>query len=526
MKSRHIDWRAIGVMGVIASLMFGAPTLGQEDERPVQVLITDVLIFNGVDDGRTPGSVLVEDNLIKEIGRNVSARSDAIVIDGGGRTLIPGLIDAHWHTTYAYTPASILLLNQGDMAEVAIRSMAGAEETLMRGFTTVRDTGGNPFAIKKLIDSGEYPGHRILPSGPFMSPTAGHADHYDVPTETPRDKRFLNYWERNMMAMTSDGVDEVRLRCRDILKYGATQIKICTGGGVSSLYDPLDVFEYSMDEVRAAVEEASNFNTYVTSHVMTDEGVRKSVDAGVMCIEHGFFASRETLELMKEKGAWLCPQAMLEDDMVWADPISAAKYKQVTDAVAALYTLAKEVGVNLAFGTDQLMDASKAHQQSDYLVRLGTWFTPYEVLKMATSENARLLEMSGPRHPYQEGPLGVIEEGAYADLILIDGNPLEDLELVGDAQTNFDLIMKDGRIYKNSIDGRLSEGVQPYQPKVYAASDDAGPRLGPLACFCHPLAIITRPVGAADELPVAERGVHRFSHRAGGLQVPDPRGSE
>jgi imidazolonepropionase-like amidohydrolase len=483
--------RLILIAIILTSLSFAARS---EDAESV-ILITNVNIFDGKNEQLLEGyDVLVVKNLIKKIDKSIkiadsyeidvktggykelpgghandlSVFGDKIVtvyepekkikkevkvkvIDGKGRTLMPGLIDAHWHVTYAYTPAPIFLGNQGDMPEVAIRSMTGAKETLLRGFTTVRDMGGNPFAIKKLIDSGEYPGHRILPSGPFMSPTAGHADHYGVPTDTPRDKSYTNYWERNMIAMTSDGVPEVRLRTRDILKYGATQIKITTGGGVSSLYDPLDVSEYSVDEIKAVVEEASNYNTYVASHVMTDEGIRTSVEAGVMSIEHGFFASRETLELMKEKGAWLSPQPMLEEDMVWTNPISAAKYKQVTDAVDGLYPLAKKVGVNIAFGTDQLMDASKAHQQSDYLVRLGRWFTPYEALKIATSENAKLLELSGPRHPYQEGPLGVVEEGAYADLIIVDGNPLENLELVGDPEKNFVVIMKDGKIYKNTL---------------------------------------------------------------------------
>ena len=185
---------------------------------------------------------------------------------------------------------------------------------------------------------------------------------------------------------------------------------------------------------------------------MTDRGVRIAVEAGVMSIEHGFFATESTLKLMKKKGAWLSPQPMLPEDMVWADPISAAKYKQVTDAVADIYPLAKKVGVNIAFGTDQLFDPAKAHQQSDLLVRLGRWFTPYEALKIATSENARLLELSGPRHPYQEGPLGRIVEGAYADLIIVDGNPLENLELVGDPDNNFVLIMKDGEVFKNTLE--------------------------------------------------------------------------
>ena len=295
----------------------------QQDTSP-QILITNVDVFDGVNEARIENAnILVEDNLIAAVSTDPIDADGATVIDGGGGTLMPGLIDAHWHVTYAYTPAAVLLLDQGDMPEVAIRSMTGAKETLLRGFTTVRDVGGNPFAIKKLIDSGEYPGHRILPSGPFMSPTAGHADFYGR-LDSPRDKSHMSYWERNMMAMTSDGVPEVQLRTRDILRYGATQIKITTGGGVSSVFDPLDVSEYSVDEIKAVVEEATNYNTYVISHVMTDRGIRTAVEAGVMCIEHGFFASEETLELMKEKGAWLSPQPMLEETVI--GPIAAHCY--------------------------------------------------------------------------------------------------------------------------------------------------------------------------------------------------------
>ena len=422
-------------------------------EEPAQsvILIRNVDVFDGKNESLAEGtSVLVEGNLVARIGRDLEAPAGAEVIDGGGNVLMPGLIDAHWHTTYAYTPGPVLFLNQGDMPEVAIRSMTGAKKTLLRGFTTVRDPGGNPFAIKKLIDAGEYPGHRILPSGPFMSPTSGHADYYGK-LESPRDKSTMSYWEQNMMSMTSDGVDEVRLRTRDILKYGATQIKITTGGGVASEFDPLDVSEYSVDEIKAVVEEAENYNTYVTSHVYTDRGVRTSVEAGVKCIEHGFFASEETLKLMKEKGAWISLQPVALEDMTWDNPVSQAKFEQIIEAIDRVFPLAKKVGVNIAVGKDHLFGPTTAIQQNEYVTRLGKWFTPYEALKIYTSENARLLEMSGPRHPYQDGPLGVVQEGAYADLIIVDGNPLENLDLVADPDKNFVLIMKDGVVYKNTL---------------------------------------------------------------------------
>lgn len=471
-----------------------ATTFGQNDENVV--LIRNVNIFDGVNEQLLEGyDVLVVKNLIKKIDKNIqiadsyeveiktgglkelqptghfcdlSGTENKVVtvyepeknikkevtvkvIDGEGRTLMPGLIDAHWHTTYAYTPPQVLFMNQGDMSEVAIRSMRGAEETLMRGFTTVRDVGGNSFAIKKLIDAGEFPGHRILPSGPFMSQTSGHADFYGK-LEVPRDKSYTSYWERNLMAITADGVPEVRLRTRDILKLGVSQIKITTGGGVGSEFDPLDVNEFSEEEIKAIVEEAGNFHTYVTSHVYTDEGVRRSIEAGVMCIEHGFYASEETLKLMKEKGAWICLQPVFLDDMTWDSPIKQAKFEQMIDAINTIFPLAKKAGVNIAVGKDHLFGPKTGYQQSEYVVRLGKWFTPYEALKIYTSENARMMEMSGPRHPYQEGPLGVVKEGAYADLILVDGNPLKNLELVGDPENNFKVIMKDGKVYKNSLE--------------------------------------------------------------------------
>ncbi|KXX71245.1 amidohydrolase family protein [Flammeovirga sp. SJP92] len=415
------------------------------------ILIKNVDVFDGKNEKLKKGvDVLIHGNKVQKIAKNIEADTVEI-INGEGKTLIPGLIDAHWHTSYAYTPAEVLFMNQGDMPEVAIRSMKGAEQTLMRGFTTVRDPGGNPFAVKKLIDAGEYPGHRILPSGPFMSQTTGHADHYCILDEPRKSVGEMSYWERNMMAITADGVPEVRKVTREILKYGATQIKICTGGGVSSEYDPLEVMEYSMDEIKAIVEEAENYGTYVQSHVMIDKGIIAAVNAGVKSIEHGFFASDSTLELMKEKGVWLSPQPFLEGDNAFADPGSQEKWLQVVKAVDNVYQKASKIGVKVSFGTDILFDAENTKNQNVLLARLGNWYSPFEALRIATSGNAELLELAGSRHPYQEGLLGVVEEGAYADMILVDGNPLENLDLVADPEHNFLMIMKDGVIYKNTI---------------------------------------------------------------------------
>ena len=413
------------------------------------ILIRNASVFDGKNQKLTIGAdVLVEGNLIKSIGKNLDP-GEAAVVNAGGKTLMPGLIDAHWHTTYAYTPQITLV--KGDALEVAIRSAQGAEKTLLRGFTTTRDAGGNPFALKKMIDSGELIGPRILPSGPPISQTSGHFDFRDKNATPANPADPLDYWRRNMVLAIADGVPEMIKTTRENLRAGATQIKIATGGGVSSTYDPLDVSEFTFDEIKAAVEVADNWNTYVLTHVMTDKAIKASIKAGVKSIEHGFFASDETLELMKKQGVWLVPQPFEKSDLTFDNTDSQKKFNRVCDAVESLYERAKRKGVKVGFGSDLLFSPEAAANQGALLVRLKRWFSPYEVLKMATSENAELLELAGPRHPYQKGKLGEIEEGAYADLILVDGNPLENIDLVADPDKNFVMIMKDGVIYKNTL---------------------------------------------------------------------------
>jgi imidazolonepropionase-like amidohydrolase len=427
-------------------------TAQSQDTQSV-ILITNANIFDGVDDDLIEGAdILIEGHLVKQIASDIQAPAGAEVIDAGGKTVIPGLIDMHWHSAF-----NSMTIAEGFNTDLAYHLLIGAksnEKALLRGFTTVRDMAGNVFALKTLTDSGVYDGPRIFPSGPAISQTSGHSD-FRPPTIVPVDPGApLTYVERIGHFVVADGVPDVRLRTREALRMGATQIKIMSGGGVSSLYDPIDVTQYSVEETEAAVAAAADWNTYVATHVFTDEAAQRAIEAGVMSIEHGHLLTEETLRMMKKNGVFLSMQPILDDED--AIPFeegseSRRKFIQVTEGTDRVYRLAREIGVKTVFGTDALFDPDLAEKQAKFVTKLGRWYTPVEALRQATSTAGELLALSGPRNPYQEGPLGVIEEGAYADLIIVDGNPLENLDLIGNPDENFILIMKDGEIYKNDL---------------------------------------------------------------------------
>lgn len=440
------------IRSIVMSMFFAASTAPVIAEDALPVLITNVNVFDGVNEALIENAnVVVTGNLITAVTTEHMAVAGGTVIDGGGRTLIPGLIDVHWHVSYCCAAQSTVVT--GDILEVAIRGAKGAEATLMRGFTSVRDVGGNPFATKKMIDAGELIGPRILPSGPPIGQTGGHFDYrpyQSVPTN-PGDS--LWYWNATGLLAMADGVPEVTKRAREIMRMGASQLKISGGGGVSSVYDPLDVSQFTLAELEAFVEVAETYNTYVASHLFTDTAVQTAIKAGIKSVEHGFLMSRETMEMMRDNDVWLSVQPLLDDEdgFSFDDPVSQQKWIDVTNGTDSTYKMAKEIGVKTAFGTDILFNPNLAERQGAFLAKLQRWYTPYEVIRMATSTNAELLALSGPRHPYQQGALGVIAEGAYADLILVNGNPLEDIDLVARPHETFDLIMKDGVIYKNEI---------------------------------------------------------------------------
>ncbi len=431
-------------------LIIVASSSFSQDER--SILITNVNIF----DGKNPdlienANLLIKGSTISKISTNRSLAGGTEIIDGGGGTLMPGLIDNHWHTTYAELPLDIFAT--GDMPEVIIRAVVAADRTLMRGFTTVRDLGGNPFSLKRAIDSGDIPGPRIYPSGPPISQTSGHFDFRDrnaVPTN-PGDN--LDYWQRNALLMTADGVPEVTKRVREALRMGAVQIKLAAGGGTSSQFDPLDVQQFTLDEIKAAVEVADTWNTYVTVHAYTPASINTALDAGVRVIEHGQLLDDKTMKRIAREGVWLSLQPFVVDDdsQYSPNPVTAAKQRQMVKGTATAYELARKNKVKVAFGTDILFSPGHNNAQNQMITLLERFeYTPYEVLKMVTYDNAQLLKLSGFRNPYP-GDLGVITEGAYADLIIVNGNPLDDLSIVAHPDENFSLIMKGGTVYKNNL---------------------------------------------------------------------------
>ncbi len=426
----------------------------QTPRQPARILITDIGIFNGKDNRITTANILIEGNLIKTISAQpIPTDKSAMVqvINGKGYYAMPGLIDAHTHLMFESIPKLKALT--ADYAYLTLFAAKAMEQQLLRGFTTVRDLGGGALVLQKAVNDGLYPGPRIFASGAMISQTGGHAD-FGFPTDVPRVPGQLSYAERNGVVAVADGADLVLMRSREQLRQGATQLKLMAGGGVSSDYDPLDVTQYTEAEFRAAVGAAENWGTYVTVHAYTPDAMQTAVRSGVRCIEHGQLADEATAKLMAEKGVWWCLQPFLDDEDANPHPEgSANRAKQIEMSAGTdnAYQLAKKYKVKTAFGTDCLFDASLAKRQGKQLAKLTRWYTPFEVLKMATYDNAQLLAMSGKRSPYQAGKLGEISEGAYADLIIVSGNPLENIQLIVDPEQHFKVIVKDGVVYKNTL---------------------------------------------------------------------------
>ena len=486
MKKRNIVFTIFTTMALMAVMVL-PQALAQENQKqaPLQILLKDVNIFDGKNDSLNMGyDVLVEGNLIKKIGKGLTVQG-ATVIKGDGRTLMPGLIDGHAHIMINAHFDTVE--KNMDLTDLAYRSVVVSERYLLDGFTAVRDMGGPVFGLRRNIDSGMIAGPRVFPSGGFISQTSGHGDFRDRadPGFSIQEPGDLSNFERMGIGSVANGVPEVLEATRLNLRNGATQIKIMAGGGGSSRFDPIDTTQYSKEEVCAIVEAAKDWGTYVAAHVFNDRSVNRLLDCGVKTFEHAFFINEDTMKRIAKEGGYVAPQMWgLSPDLA-KNPLMP---KDKLPMVAALQEKFGDFGkkllknkVNVVFASDYVgvfADAERARRYELWW-RTQAFGSNYEVLKQLTSIAGEMLALSGPRNPYKAGKLGVIEEGAYADLLLIDGNPLEDITVIGGTDKWFDaepefrlvktihLVMKDGNIYRNEIDGRLSPAAISYTEMRY-----------------------------------------------------------
>lgn len=420
---------------------------------PAGVIFENVRIFDGSSDRLSgPSNVLVVGNVIQTISSaSIAAPPNMSLtrIDGAGRTLMPGMSDLHVHIFMSASSQAELMAPDATFEALEAKAAEQARLMLLRGFTAARDVGGPVFGIKRAIDQGKNIGPRIYPSGAMISQTSGHGD-FRLPQD--RSRRFggqMTVGELMGVGFIADGRDEVLTATRENLRAGASQIKVMAGGGAASAYDPLDVTQYTLDEMKAAVEAADDWGTYVMVHAYTPKAVRRAIEAGVKCIEHGQLLDEATIKLLGENDIWLSLQT-LEEAPATASPETRAKKHTVIEGTDNAFKWARKYKVKLAWGTDLMFLPAQMKNQNSDILKLRAWMTPAEALRLVTHDNAQLLALSGPRNPYP-GKLGVIEEGALADVLLVDGDPLANLELIADPDKNLVVIMKDGKVYKNTL---------------------------------------------------------------------------
>ncbi|MGP3712595.1 amidohydrolase family protein [Brucella sp. RRSP16] len=449
--SRRNLLKAAAATLTVSALGLTSTALAQTKAPAKPVLLANVKIFDGTSAKLIEGqNVLVEGNLIKALVGAQETVADADVIDCGGRTLMPGMIEAHWHSILA--GISQMAAMTADIPYVHLVAAQEAERTVLRGFTTVRDVGGPSFALKRVIDEGGVVGPRIYPSGAMISQTSGHGD-FRMRTDLPRSAQSdLSVAERAGISAIADGEAEVLRRVREQLMLGASQIKIMGGGGVSSSYDPIDGIQFTEAETKAAVAAASDWGTYVCIHTYTSAGIQRALDCGVKSIEHGQLADEETVKRIVDADAWWSIQPFLSDEDAnpKSDPVQRQQQQQISDGTVRAIELGRKYKVKMALGTDILFNPKGTATQGRQLAKFARWYDNAEVLRMLTSGNADLVALSGPRNPYP-AKLGRIEAGAYADILVLEGNPLDDISLIADPDRTMKLIMKDGRIHKNTL---------------------------------------------------------------------------
>ena len=388
------------------------------------------------------------------------------VIDGGGKTLMPGLIDSHTHLNM-YKDGTVKDLENTTWEEIGARATAFAKEMLAMGFTTIRDIGGAHDGLKKVIDAGLVPGPRIYTAGGFISQTSGHGD-FGLDTQ----KKGETNAERLGIARIADGREEIVVAARTNFALGAHFLKIMVSGGVTSIKDPIYASQYGDDEIRAAVETAEDWGSYVAVHSHQDADIGRALDLGVMSIEHGLTISEKNMKKLVKKGAFfspnltaLTPEALLHPMHQDPDFPPTRKFMWLRTASDQLFTLMKKFKPKTVFNSDYVLLTGVPYRQSMDFTKFNVAreFGNFWALQMMTKNGGELAALTGPENPYPDGKLGVIEKGAYADILIVDGNPLKDIKAIGGNDKWFDaeprdqdvpsirVIMKDGKIYKNTL---------------------------------------------------------------------------
>lgn len=441
------------ILWTICVLLLAPLVASAQDDAATRILFTNATVWDGTSDSAAPGmNVLVENNLITQVSAEpiaVNRSANTKIIDAGGRTLMPGLIDMHTHLMMRYGVPQSRDMSASEQGAAAYETM---QLYLRMGYTTLRDVGGNSLGLSRSLVAGRIKGPRLYSSGGAISSISGHND-IGLQTEDPYDSIFNNRGDTNVVT----GPTEVREAVRRILRGGGSQIKIMPGGGVASQFDPLEATTLMEDELRAAVEAAADFGTYVCAHAYNDESINRFLDAGGRCIEHGFLIEEKTIKRMKKLGAVMSLQAYAAyevfkepEKIEGFTPENVRKGRQVNEGAGRMMRWVAEYEVDAFGGSDLWPDSQIPLIPQDLVVRKH-WFSDVEILRQNTSNAGRWLAKSGTKNPYREGPIGVLEVGAYADMILVDGNPLEDVAVLADYDENIKVVIKDGEIFKNTL---------------------------------------------------------------------------
>jgi imidazolonepropionase-like amidohydrolase len=403
----------------------------------MQTLLRNARIVDATAPEPRSGNILIEDGVIRDVNAATPA-GDCEVIDVAGRTVMPGLIDSHVHVVASLM--NIAANAQLPSATAVLQSLPILQGMLERGFTTVRDVGGAPYALAEAIAQGLTPGPRLFVCGKALSKTGGHSD-----ARSRQDTHDANRWAGNFGALgrIADGVDEVRRACREMLREGASFIKVMGNGGVASPTDPVFWLGYSVQEMNAAVEEALDAKTYVAAHLYTAEGIVRAVECGVHSLEHCNLIDAAAARFAAQADAVAVPtlvtyEALAQDGPALGLPAaSIAKIESVRRAGIESLSILKDAGVTMAFGTD-LLGPTHVRQCEEFAIRARV-LPAMEILASATTVGAQLVGM--------EGRLGVVAEGAIADLLVVDGAPLEDITVLAEPKKNLRLVMKEGAVH-------------------------------------------------------------------------------